>query len=71
MYLVILILELSKILMYEIFFIHENRIYFERHCIRFLNYIWYFRLWIRYTITKTKKMKKVIWLIKDELGENC
>ena len=53
------------------FFIHENRIYFERHCIRFLNYIWYFRLWIRYTITKTKKIKKVIWLIKDELGENC
>ena len=33
------------------------RRYSERHCRRCWNKTWYFKLWIRETVTKSKKMK--------------
>ena len=49
------------------FIVYKNRWYLQRHCRRCWNKVWYFKLWIRQTITNEKN-KNVIELMKHELG---
>ena len=52
---------------YTFICIHENRWSLQRHCRRCSKKVWYFKLWVKQTITKRER-KKVSGLVKVELG---
>ena len=49
--------------------IHKNRQHLSRHCRRYLNKVWHFKLSVEQNTTQ-KKNEGFIRLMKDELGGN-